>query len=287
MFEFLIIVAAVAALVAVVVYATGLARRAGSELPPRRERLGDAPEPRVVEGAEEVSVTLPIGPVDPEAPTVERLVLQAADQVLHQYPHVKRVVVRDRTGEVLREVLRPDRVKEVAIPEQLSEPQAPRSHTPSPVRPSGVSHPQRVEDVDDLQRPHRSLVERFDLPEDVVDRVSADPSLEELLEAILTAAGHDVTRDGDLLRIGETAVVALHGAGAEAMNHAYRRYDASGALSGLAITVGYLSPREVERRELLAPDLRYVGPDAVQRMADAVALSADPLAFAVGMPLLG
>lgn len=288
MLPVIIAIVVVVAVVAAIVYAQRVSREARDQLPPKRRRMGDAPAPTVFEGTDRLTVTLPVGPVDPDSPTVDRMVRQAADQVLHQHPQVQRVEVRDREGTVLGEILRPDRVdREVALPEQLSEPQAPRSHAPTPVRGEQVSHPTRPEDVGDLEAPHRSLSERFDLPPAVVSQLGPEPSLEDLLEAILRAAGHEPERDDDLLLVGETAVVALHGSGKDAMNHAYRRYDASPALTGLAITIGYLSPQEVQRRELLAPDLRYVGPDAVQRMADAVALGADPLSFAVGMPLIG
>jgi hypothetical protein len=38
---------------------------------------------------------------------------------------------------------------------------------------------------------------------------------------------------------------------------------------------------DVHRREMLAPHVLHAGPDGIQRMADAVAVGADPLRFAV------
>ncbi len=52
------------------------------------------------------------------------------------------------------------------------------------------------------------------------------------------------------------------------------------------VTVGLLDPSDLRRREILAPNVHHVAHDGVQRMADAVAVGADPLAFALGKVVL-
>jgi hypothetical protein len=286
----IVVIVLVVALVVAVAVAAELARRRGQEgLRPRRQPLPDAPAPTVAPGAERATVTLPVDDVDPSLPSVERLVHQAAEGVFGSHPQVQHVEVRSRTGTLLGEVDRPEPgdLREVALPEHLREPRPKRHHTPSPVGQPEVHHPGRVEDPGEVPTVHRTLLERFELPPAVEGRLHDDADLVDLLAALLIAGGHDVEASDDLVKVGDTALVVLDGSGAEAMNHAYRRYDASGAQHGLAIALGFLSPDEVRRRETLAPDLRYVGPEAVQRMADAVAVGADPLAFALGTPSAG
>lgn len=50
---------------------------------------------------------------------------------------------------------------------------------------------------------------------------------------------------------------------------------------------GRMDPADLGRREFLAPELRHVGARAIQRMADAVSIGADPLAFASAPPVIG
>ncbi|HXF72566.1 MAG TPA: hypothetical protein VNO79_08170 [Actinomycetota bacterium] len=115
-----------------------------------------------------------------------------------------------------------------------------------------------------------------------------DPT--DLLRAILEAAGIPHRVDRDLIVAGELAIVVVEPdagvvVGHDALNHAYLRIAGSGATWGLVIALGYVDPREVERREMAAPHVRHAGPDAVQRMADAAALGADPVRFALGIPV--
>jgi len=232
-------------------------------------------------------VTLAIDGADPAQPSVERLVAHTAAGILAANPHVRRVTVEGRDGRHLGEGSRAEHheAHDVSIPEQLHEPRTTRDRAPSVVRPPSSAHPTRVDDGGDDPVPHRTLRQRFDLPVAVTSELGDDPDLIDVLAAIASAGGYEVQNHGDVVLADSTALVALRGPGADAMNHAFRIYDASGADAGIAVALGYLSPLEVERRELLAPDLRYVGPDAVQRMADAVALGADPLAFAVAPAL--
>lgn len=126
-----------------------------------------------------------------------------------------------------------------------------------------------------------SATDRLDLPETVRSKLSEDASLAEVVAAILAAAGHTVTVDRDVVRIGDRAVVALESTDADELSGAFLRYRASGATSGVVVSRRAVPPPEVHRRELLAPDLRYAPAGALQRMADAVVVDADPIAFAL------
>lgn len=122
------------------------------------------------------------------------------------------------------------------------------------------------------------------LPPAVLGRLPDEPTLPQLVRALLEAAGHRVSVEDDVLRVGDRAVVALEATDPEALGAAFLRYRASGARTGVVVSRRAVPAAEVRRRELLAPDLRYAGPGALQRMADAVAVGADPIAFAPGPP---
>ncbi len=70
------------------------------------------------------------------------------------------------------------------------------------------------------------------------------------------------------------------GSASEALTDTFLKFQKSRASRAVAITAGHLGLREIERRQSLAPNLRYTGLSAVQRMADAVAVGANPLMFA-------
>lgn len=67
----------------------------------------------------------------------------------------------------------------------------------------------------------------------------------------------------------------------EALDHAYRQFEASGAAEGLVVTLGLMDHNDVAHRELFAPELRHAGPEGIQRMLDGVALGGNPLRFAL------
>jgi hypothetical protein len=69
--------------------------------------------------------------------------------------------------------------------------------------------------------------------------------------------------------------------GAEDLNAAFLRFQRSGAKRGVMVTAGRLYAHESRRREALAPNLKHTGPKGIQRMADAVAMGANPLDFVV------
>lgn len=126
--------------------------------------------------------------------------------------------------------------------------------------------------------------QQLHLPATVRDRLPDDPSLVDLVAGILRASGYDVAVEGDIVRAGDRAVVALEATDPDALSAAFLRYRDSGARTGVAVGLRSVPPAEARRRELLAPDLRYAGPQALQRMADAVAVGGDPLVFALGPP---
>jgi hypothetical protein len=67
--------------------------------------------------------------------------------------------------------------------------------------------------------------------------------------------------------------------GPDDLARAYLHAQASGARAGLVILLGFADPEEIARREVAAPHVQHVGSRAIQRMADAVAIGADPLAL--------
>ncbi|MDP8928380.1 MAG: hypothetical protein M3O70_07335 [Actinomycetota bacterium] len=111
------------------------------------------------------------------------------------------------------------------------------------------------------------------LPDDPVD----------IVRAILEAAELPVEVHGNVILSGDEAVIVVSepgGSPSEALTPAFLRFQKSGASRGVVITHSYLAGRDIERRQALAPNLRYTGLSAIQRMADAVALGANPLRFA-------
>lgn len=129
-----------------------------------------------------------------------------------------------------------------------------------------------------------TTTDRLALPETVRSRLSDDPSLAEVVGAILATAGRDVAVDQDVVRVGDRVVVALESTDPDELSAAFLRYRASGAGSGVVVSRRAVPASEVNRREMLAPDLRYAPPGALQRMADALAVGGDPITFALGPP---
>lgn len=274
-------VLAAAAIALGVVLLTTIWRRAWTDhVPvPRREPWTDATANRA--GAR---IQLDLGGVDPDDPAVERLAREAARHALHVDPKLDHVEVVDRDGLLLVREARHRPHREVALPEVLSEPHTGRPHRPSPVRADEPErHPRRVPEPPPtvVEAP---LADRLDLPARVRTRVRHPDRAVDVVHAILGAAGRPSTVDGDLVRCGEVAIVVVDPrVNAEAaLTHGYLRVDATDAVRGLVIRTGYADPRLVRRREAAAPHVRHVGPDALQRMADAVAVGADPLRFAAG-----
>jgi hypothetical protein len=249
---------------------------------PRRDAWAGGSEPH---GAR---VVLDLEGVDPDLPSVQRLVREAAQRVLAKDPDLDEVQVVARDGQVLGRERRPDPLPPApAIPDALHEPHARPRRGPSPVPRDEVTHPQHVPDPGDRVRA-TPLADRLDLPPDVRRRVREPDDGAGIVAATLEAAGRPVTRDGDLVRSGDVAIVVVdvHGDADRALTHGFLRIQATDAPRGIVIRLGYVDPSLVRRREAMAAHVRHVGPDALQRMADAVAAGADPVAFAAGPAVL-
>jgi hypothetical protein len=279
--EWLAITVAAVFVAAVVV---GLLRR-GGQLRPRRAR-GTWDEPQV--GG---VIVLDLDIDDPDDPTVQRLVHDAGRRALVTDPTLEEVQVRSRSGAVLATVRRSQPVAaEPTIPDELHEPHARRRHAPDPVAPTGATREARHRDADDdVHVPARPFAERFVIT-DAIRAAVRDPDRPiDLVAAILEVAGRPVERQGDVVVSGDTAVAVVphlaHGM-EDAMTRAFMHVRDTEAPRGMVIRLGYVAPEEVRRREAAAPDVRHVTADAIQRMADAVALGGDPIAFAVGPAVL-
>jgi hypothetical protein len=232
-----------------------------------------------------------------DSPAVRRLVHEAADHALASSPLVQVVEVRDAIGRVLGKVSRQVPPRPAAsLPDAIVEPHAhvtrsgplatARAHERRDERPTAASP------TVDLPLPaprHRPLAEGFDLPPSIAVRDPDDPV--ELVRAILEAAGLPCTVQGRLIRIGDRALVVLPRpvggvTDRDTLSRAFREIARSDAGEGFVVTVGLLDPSDLRRREILAPNVHHVAHDGVQRMADAVAVGADPLAFALGKVVL-
>lgn len=238
-----------------------------------------------VEGSGRV-VVLDLVAEDPDRPSLQRLVQDVGARTLAADPDLDAVEVRDRTGTTLGHVTRPDPLPPTI---ETTRPGAgARTHRPDP---TGGSTPPPVDHQGsgvDLKVPTRRFADRFELPEDVRARLRDPESPVAVLRAILEAAGLGTHLDGEVLVADETGVVValVDGDPNTALNHAYLRFHDTGLPRGLVVHVGFVDPAYVRHREAAAPNVRHVGVDALQRMADAVDLGNDPLSAALGPPVL-
>jgi hypothetical protein len=236
-------------------------------------------------------VTLPVEDADPESPATRRLVADAADRVLAADLEVVTVVVLSRGGRELGRIgRRPAESPRpfVDVPLALREPHGPRHVGPGqPVeREHGVGTAAHVRFEDKRPEPHRTLADHFELPDAVRERISNPEDPVQIVRAILEEAGVPIDVDDDFILAGDRALVVLRtrlraAVGTEDLSAAFLRFQRSGAKRGVVVTAGTLYTHEMHRREALAPALLHTGPDGIQRMADAVAMGANPLDFVV------
>lgn len=135
--------------------------------------------------------------------------------------------------------------------------------------------------------PERSLADRLDLAEGIRSQLKDPDDPVGLVQAILEAGGYRTRREDNVIRAGDQTVIVIAAAPEvpvtrRDLNEAWFAFKASGAREGLVLTTGVLNPQEARRRELMAPTLHHVGPEGIQRMADAASLGGDPLHFAAG-----
>jgi hypothetical protein len=275
--EWLAIAVAAVFLAAVVI---GLVRRAGRTTPPPRRGTWEEPETGGV-------IVLDLEVDDPDDPTVQRLVQDAGRRALVTHADLESVEVRSRSGATLATVTRTQPVRpEATIPDQLHEPAPPRRHTPDPTAPTGATRDARARDeLADVHVPDRPFADRFVLPDAVRAAVRDPDRAIDVVAAILEVAGRPVDRQGDVVVSDDIAVAVVphlaHGMD-EALTRAFLHLRDTAAPRGVVVRLGYVDPAEIRRREAAAPDIRHVTADAIQRMADAVALGGDPIAFAIG-----
>jgi len=126
-----------------------------------------------------------------------------------------------------------------------------------------------------------SLTDRLDLPPGFAGDLDEHPSVGAVVAAVLHAGGTAAAMRAGAIVVEEMAIVPIDameptGRVTETeLDEAYLRFKASGARVGIAITAGQLPPRELDRRHLLAPELRHGGIEALQHLADEVALAGD------------
>ncbi|MDP8931952.1 MAG: hypothetical protein M3O70_26125 [Actinomycetota bacterium] len=229
----------------------------------------------------EATVTLDIDAADPDNPSVQRLVRDAASRTFRTSPDVESVTVQNRAGTRLGTVERHQDLpsRGVVAPER---PQAgrrpPRRAARSRRRPvtGGGAAEEKV-------APKRTLADRFELPDAVRATLRRPDDAVDVIRAILEAAQLPVEVHENVIRSGDDAVIVVshaEGSAADALTRAFLRFQKSGASQGVVVSLGYFDPRDVRRRRVLAPNLHYAGLSAIQRMADAVDVGADPLTFA-------
>ena len=267
-------VVVVAGIVAVVLYAASRGR-------PRPWRAPHIPDEHSV-------VTLSLTAGAPDDPAVQRLVREAAARQFAAFAHVESVEVRRGDGTVLGVVNRSESLRSTpAIPDALRVEHAPRRRGPRVTGSSSPPHPPVEFDPSDFATSDKPFAEQFDVPDIVRERIADPTSPSDVVEAILQAAGVSYTADQGVIVAGDTAIVLLgdgtgHTVTTDQLARGFLRFEATHARAGVAICLGFVNPQELHRRELLAPTLRHAGPEAIQRMADALRLGGNPVDFAAG-----
>lgn len=250
-----------------------------------------SPEPWKETAAAGERIVLDLEVDDPSHASVQRLVFAAARQALDAAPALDSVEVVDRNGAVLGTVERDQPLpRELEVPATLHEPRAKRSRGPQAVPRSAGQTPQlEHEEGGPVGIPPRSWADRFDLPPAARQGVTDGERPADVIRAILAAGGLDAQARGNVVQAGDTAVVVIpdvRDGAAEAINRAYLQYKETGAQHGILVRLGYVAPDVIRRHDRATPDVRHISADGVQRMADAVAVGADPLAFALGPAVL-
>jgi hypothetical protein len=248
-------------------------------VPPPRRSAWTAPD------ATGARVVLDLDAADPEHPSVQRLVDEAGRRALARDRSLDRVVVVARDGRPLGEVERPRPLPPSAtLPGSLDVSHGTRPSPPSPLGHDQVDAPRRTPEPapEVVSVP---LADRLDLPPSVRARVTDPGRATDVVVAILAEAGSAATVEGDLIRVGDVALVVVDPRPdpERALTHGFLRIQGTDAARGIVLRLGYVDPQLVRAREAAAPHVRHVGPDGIQRMADAVAAGTrDPLAFLLG-----
>lgn len=257
--------------------------RMGPSPVPRRAAPPRPAEPRIT--APVTTLVLDARAGDPDSSSVRRLVWSVALPVFERSDDVEEVVVKDREGEVVGRIHRPD---PAPPPQEHPEPPPdlrlhPRVYEPAQGRVATGSGPVAEDEI------HTAFADRYDLSPSIREQVRDPDDPVEVVRAVIEASGRPATVSGPSVLTGEELLIVVPGhrgvVTGDHLTQSYLLFDASRAPQGVAICLGYVDPDELRRREILAPTLRHTGHEAIQRMADAVALGADPLAFIEGPPV--
>lgn len=274
-----------AGIVAVVLAAALLAGRRWARQP------RPAARPWVTEEPAGARVVLDLRPEDPEDPAVQRLVDETARHCLDTDPELVRVRVVDRDGRELGVVHRPEPRPDVSLPDALHEPRRPRSRAPDPLGRRDHPHPPAPAGPDDqpAAAPHGTFADRLALDAEVRARLRDPDDPVELLRVLLELAGRRPEVHGDLLLVDDVAIAVVADRGRsidDVLARAFLRIQQAGAPRGIILHLTWVDPATLRRREVAAPNVRHVGIEAVQRMADALRAGADPLDFVLGPALV-
>jgi hypothetical protein len=272
----------VAVLLAVVAAGATWLRRGGGV---RRDRPPWRPLARAgATGTGRGEVVLDVVTAAPDAAVLRRLAEAAGGDALAADRELDEIRVLDASGRELLVLHRDQPLPTITRPEGLSTSTLPGSGEDGGDR---FGDPSATAGSSPARGSVTGAAAPFDLSPRVVAELAERPDGTELVRAILVAGGRDAhVDDRRVIRTGSEAVVVLddpHRSGLhpDDLSGAYLRYRHSGARRGIVVLLGYAARHEITRRERLAPDLAYVGAEAVQRMADAAALGVDPLRFAV------
>lgn len=235
-------------------------------------------------------VTLDLVVEDPELPSVRRLVDNAAREALRRDDLLDVVTVVDRSGTAIGTMRRREPLRQAPeLPHDLFEPRLRGTRGPSAVDTDPEPLPELLPlGSEPVATPRRPFGTRVQLSERARVLLVDPERPADVVRAVLTAAGHRPERHGEVVITDEVAIAIAEGRDDvdAALNRAFVAVRDSGCPRGLVIRVGYADPRLLHRRELATPSIRFVGSEAIQRMADAEALGADPLDFAVGPPVV-
>lgn len=167
-------------------------------------------------------------------------------------------------------------------------PTTPPWPTPDPLGSSPSTRPRPAPSTEP-EVADRPFADRFELDETLRGALRDRDDPVELVRTLLALGGHAPVVQGDLLVADDVAIVVLADPGHSldaALSRAFLRIRSAGASRGIVLHLTWANPETLRRRELASPDVKHVGPESIQRMADAVVVGADPLGFVLGPAVL-
>jgi hypothetical protein len=290
-----LLVAGMVVLLVVGAYLAARGMRASPGAPPTDGTDGSLSEDGRIE------VRLAIESADEASPNMARLVRDVAARMFASMPGAAEVVVRNRAGDFLGRAQRVRSAPAAIVTEPVLFPAHPFgfAHPHPPLAPDDDVVGQMVEHglaglalptqraVPDPSARHRPLSELLELPSHISRRLEDSDDPVEIVRALLEETDPSVSVDDEVVQSGTRAVVVVRAHIGDPvtpamLNRAYVRFRQSGASVGVVLSPGIMPLAEIRRREMFDPALLHAGLDGMQRMVDAAALGADPLAFAAG-----